>query len=56
MYKFKPGLLIGFHGCEEEVRDSIISGASMLNASENDYDWLGKGFYFWENNYVTGSS
>lgn len=23
----------------------------MLKASENDYDWLGKGFYFWENNY-----
>ena len=23
----------------------------MLKASENGYDWLGAGFYFWENNY-----
>lgn len=23
----------------------------MLKASENGYDWLGIGFYFWENNY-----
>ncbi|MEO7312890.1 MAG: hypothetical protein ABIX01_21070 [Chitinophagaceae bacterium] len=22
----------------------------MLNASKNDYDWLGNGMYFWENN------
>ncbi len=23
----------------------------MLRASQNGYDWLGHGFYFWENNY-----
>ena len=51
MYPSRPGLLIGFHGCEKSVRDSIVSGASMLKASENGYDWLGGGFYFWENNY-----
>jgi hypothetical protein len=51
MYPSRPGLLIGFHGCEKSVRDSIVSGISMLKASENGYDWLGGGFYFWENNY-----
>lgn len=51
MYTSRPGLLIGFHGCEQSVRDSIVSGTSMLKASENGYDWLGIGFYFWENNY-----
>ena len=51
MYPSRPGLLMGFHGCEKSVRDSIVSGASMLKASENGYDWLGAGFYFWENNY-----
>ena len=51
MYPSRPGLLIGFHGCEKSVRDSIVSGTSMLKASENGYDWLGAGFYFWENNY-----
>jgi len=51
MYPSRPGLLMGFHGCEKSVRDSIVSGSSMLKASENGYDWLGAGFYFWENNY-----
>ena len=51
MYPSRPGLLMGFHGCEKSVRDSIVSGTSMLKASENGYDWLGAGFYFWENNY-----
>lgn len=51
MYPAKPGLLIGFHGCEQSVRDNIVEGQSMLKASENGYDWLGVGFYFWENNY-----
>ena len=47
----RSGLLIGFHGCEQSVRDSIVSGTSMIKASENGYDWLGFGFYFWENNF-----
>jgi hypothetical protein len=51
MYLPRPGLLIGFHGCEQSVRDRIVAGNSMLNASKNKYDWLGSGFYFWENNY-----
>jgi hypothetical protein len=51
MYSSKPGLILGFHGCEQSVCDAIVSGVSMLNASRNGYDWLGVGFYFWENNY-----
>jgi hypothetical protein len=51
MYPAKPGLLIGFHGCEETLRDDIIAGIKTLNPSQNKYDWLGNGFYFWENNY-----
>jgi hypothetical protein len=51
MHSSRPGLILGFHGCERSVRDSIVSGISMLNASRNGYDWLGIGLYFWENNY-----
>lgn len=51
MYPSRSGLLLGFHGCEQSVRDKIVSGQAMLKASENGYDWLGVGFYFWENNY-----
>jgi len=50
MYPAKPGLLVGFHGCDKAVRDKIVSQQSMLEASDNDYDWLGHGMYFWENN------
>ena len=50
MYSSKTGLIIGFHGCDESVRDKIIAGKTMLNPSKNIYDWLGGGIYFWENN------
>jgi hypothetical protein len=50
MYPAKPGLIIGFHGCDKKVRDSIVKAKSPLKASDNDYDWLGHGMYFWENN------
>jgi hypothetical protein len=51
MYPARPGLLIGFHGCEEAVRNDIISGKQILKVSQNSHDWLGAGAYFWENNY-----
>jgi hypothetical protein len=49
MYRFSSGLVLGFHGCDSSVRDAIINGESVLNASQNNYDWLGAGIYFWEN-------
>ncbi len=51
MYTAKPGLLIGFHGCDKTTRNKIINNRTMLNSSKNDYDWLGNGMYFWENNF-----
>lgn len=51
MYKRRSGLILGFHGCDKKVRDSIVSKKSDgLNPSDNQYDWLGGGIYFWENN------
>ena len=52
MYPSRPGLLIAFHGCDEPIRNAIVDGNVMLRASQNGYDWLGHGFYFWENNYA----
>lgn len=42
--------MLGFHGCDEAVGAEIVSGKTALRASKNDYDWLGGGIYFWENN------
>ena len=50
MYKKRDNLLFGFHGCDETICDALVFGKQRnLNFSENPYDWLGKGMYFWEN-------
>lgn len=51
MYSKLPNLVIGFHGCDEEVYNSVIREKIPLTASNNKYDWLGNGIYFWEQNY-----
>ena len=50
MYSKRNMYVIGFHGCGKSVRDKILIENSM-EPSQNDYDWLGKGCYFWENDY-----
>lgn len=47
----RPGLILGFHGCEETVRDALIMGSIKMIPSRKPYDWLGNGCYFWENSY-----
>ena len=49
MYKHHPSLVFGFHACEREIGEQILSGEKGFKASENDFDWLGHGMYFWEN-------
>jgi hypothetical protein len=48
MYSTRPGLILGFHGCDKAVADEVINGKAELKFSENTFDWLGKGIYFWE--------
>ncbi len=51
MYSSPVALILGFHGCDREVGERILQGkVSHLRKSENRYDWLGHGIYFWENN------
>ena len=51
MYEKLPNLVLGFHGCERAVRDAVVAGEAHLRPSTNDYDWLGGGVYFWEQNH-----
>ncbi len=51
MYDFRPNLIIGFHGCDEEVKNQLLNSPNIIQVSEKPYDWLGHGMYFWENNY-----
>ncbi|MGH8238879.1 MAG: hypothetical protein ACREXP_17925, partial [Steroidobacteraceae bacterium] len=41
-------LQIGYHGCDVTVRDGLISGRLKPMPSDNQYDWLGPGFYLFE--------
>ena len=49
MYKHYPSLVLGFHVCEKEIGEKLLSGNTGFKTSKNDYDWLGSGLYFWEN-------
>ena len=51
LYKRLPSFVLGFHGCDESVGESILAGKiAHLTKSDNSYDWLGTGVYFWEAN------
>jgi hypothetical protein len=41
----------GYHGCQKVFADEVRSGRITLaqwQPSQNVYDWLGEGIYFWE--------
>lgn len=45
-----PSFILGYHGCDAKLAGDIVSGKAHLEPSNNDYDWLGDGIYFWEHN------
>ena len=49
-YRLRKGLILGFHGCDESRALPALAQGKHLKHSDNDYDWLGAGMYFWENN------
>lgn len=40
--------VIAYHGCHKDTADAVLLKGETLRQSEKDYDWLGKGIYFWE--------
>jgi hypothetical protein len=40
--------VVGYHGCDSAVARRALLGKTPLAQSVNDYDWLGRGVYFWE--------
>jgi hypothetical protein len=45
------GFILGYHGCDHDVAEQLIAG-KPFEWSRNNYDWLGSGAYFWENDPV----
>jgi hypothetical protein len=40
---------LAYHGCARETGEKLLLNEAF-RPSENDYDWLGSGIYFWEAN------
>lgn len=51
MYSTKPSFVYGFHGIDRDAAIRILNQEDNFRHSNNSYDWLGNGIYFWENNY-----
>lgn len=44
-------IIVGYHGCAQDFAEEILLGRTAINewrSSQNAYDWLGAGVYFWE--------
>lgn len=48
MSRRSTSIVLGYHGCDERIGKLVTSHADRLQQSEQDYDWLGPGVYFWE--------
>ena len=48
MRRTVTGFVLGYHGCDRSIAEKLLAG-SPFEASTNNYDWLGAGAYFWEN-------
>lgn len=49
MYNSLSNLVLGFHGCNRKTYNDVLHEHHGLKTSNNTYDWLGNGIYFWEN-------
>jgi hypothetical protein len=49
LHTLSTTFVLGYHGCDESVAEELIAGEAF-RPSDNDYDWLGHGIYFWESN------
>ena len=45
-------LVIGYHGCDLHVAQKVVSLQEQIKPSQNAWDWLGHGIYFWEDSPV----
>lgn len=48
MSRLATSFVLGYHGCDLDTAEQILSGAAEIQPSNTDFDWLGPGAYFWE--------
>ena len=47
-YARRSGLILGFHGTDERTLNDIVLQKCEMKSSNNPWDWIGHGAYFWE--------
>tara|TARA_R110002110_G_scaffold107622_12_gene269249 strand:+ start:985 stop:1569 length:585 start_codon:yes stop_codon:yes gene_type:complete len=49
LHRLQSAFILGYHGCDSSIAAKLLDGHNF-KPSQNDYDWLGHGIYFWEAN------
>ena len=53
IYEDITSYVIGFHGCDKSAAEKLLkNNTPSFEPSNNAYDWLGSGMYFWENDII----
>jgi hypothetical protein len=53
LHSLSASFVLGYHGCDTTVAERLLKNQAF-KPSQNDYDWLGEGVYFWEANPLRG--
>jgi SM-20-related protein len=46
--RLATAFVLGYHGCDRGIGEKAINGKVEILQSDQDYDWLGPGAYFWQ--------
>ncbi len=49
MHELSSSFILAYHGCDRSVAERLLKN-KPFKVSQNEYDWLGSGVYFWETN------
>lgn len=49
MHRLSSSFVLGYHGCAQDIAEELLAGQAF-KPSDNSYDWLGPGIYFWQAN------
>jgi hypothetical protein len=47
--RLSASFVLGYHGCQRAIAEHVLGG-DAFKVSDNEFDWLGPGVYFWEAN------
>jgi hypothetical protein len=50
VHHLSTSFVLAYHGCDLDLGECLFVGTQIFTPSDNDYDWLGPGVYFWESN------